>query len=190
MRRIGAAVLVVLGTLLAGCAREQAAPVAARGPDAAAPDTAGPPVVPATAGQIRARAARPGARATLVNVWATWCVPCRQEFPALLKVAGEEKSHGLRLMLVSADFDDQLPAVRKFLADHAITDTTWLKTEGDMDFINGLSADWTGALPATFVYDSAGRLVTFWEGMADEPRFRGAIAQALGSHAPTEDSRP
>jgi thiol-disulfide isomerase/thioredoxin len=146
-------------------------------------------VVAITAEQVRTLAARPGARATLVNVWATWCVPCRQEFPALLRVARARARAGLRLVLVSADFPEQLPAVRRFLAARGVRDTTYVKTGDDMAFIDSLSRTWSGALPATFVYDRNGRLAEFWEGEADTGRFRRAVDQVLAGSHPMEASR-
>jgi thiol-disulfide isomerase/thioredoxin len=165
------AVLVLFA--IAGCSeRPGRADRAAR---AAAPgDTA---VVPATAAQLRARASAPGAAATVLNVWATWCVPCREEFPAL--VAAARRHPEVRLVLVSADFDDQLPAVRAFLGGHGVTDTTWLKSGSDQEFIDGIDSTWSGALPATVVYDARGRTVAFWEGAADSARFEAAISKAL-----------
>ena len=139
-------------------------------------------VVPISAPDVLGLVKRPGAKATLVNVWATWCVPCRQEFPSLLKVARAHEREGLRLVLVSADFDDQLPGIHAFLGTHGVRDTTYLKAGDDMTFINTLSPEWSGALPATFVYDPRGRLVSFWEGKADEARFEKAVRQALHSH--------
>jgi thiol-disulfide isomerase/thioredoxin len=171
---------------LAGCSR----PEAGRARGAGRAGVHAPPIVPVSAAAILERAARPGARATLVNVWATWCGPCREEFPALLEVARARAGDGLRLMLVSADFEDQEPAVREFLAARAVTDTAFLKTGDDMAFINALSPKWSGALPATFIYDGGGRLVAFWEGMADEARFQRAVDQALAAHPPEGDSRP
>jgi thiol-disulfide isomerase/thioredoxin len=184
MRHPSPWIATALLALLAGCAERE------RGGVGAPRATVAPPVVPVTAEDIRALAARPGARATLVNVWATWCAPCREEFPALLRVARESAPRGLRLVLVSADFDDQIPAVRSFLAARGVADTSYLKIGDDMEFINGLSAEWTGALPATFVYDRAGRLAAFWEGMADEARFRDAVAPLLASQAVPEEPRP
>jgi thiol-disulfide isomerase/thioredoxin len=167
---------------LAGCSR----PGAERAPGAAA----GPPLVTVTAPQILDRVRHPGSRATLVNVWATWCGPCREEFPGLLRVARSRADRGLRLMLVSADFEDQAPAVRAFLRARAVSDTAYLKTGDDMAFINTLSPKWSGALPATFIYDGDGRLVAFWEGEADEARFQRAVDQALAGHPPQGVSRP
>jgi thiol-disulfide isomerase/thioredoxin len=146
--------------------------------------------VTVTAPEVLARATRPGARATLVNVWATWCAPCREEFPALLEVARSRADQGLRLVLVSADFEDQTATVRSFLGERAVSDTAFLKTGDDMAFINTMSPEWSGALPATFIYDGDGRRVAFWEGMADEGRFQRAVDQALAAHPTQGDSRP
>ena len=166
--------LAAAAALCAGCA-----PGAGPQRHAAAPgDTA---IVPATSAQLRALAAAPGAEATLLNVWATWCGPCREEFPALVRAA--RRHPNVRLVLVSADFDDQLHEVRAFLGAHGVTDTTWLKAEADQEFINGLDSTWSGALPATIVFDARGRAVEFWEGAADSARFEAAISKAL--HAST-----
>ena len=137
------------------------------------------PLVRVTGSDVVRRAAREGGHGTVLNVWASWCDPCREEFPALLQAARERAADGVRLMLVSADFPDQEPAIRKFLAEQGVTDSIYLKTGGDMEFINTLDSAWTGTLPATFVYDRSGRLVEFWEGKADEARFRNAMSRAL-----------
>jgi thiol-disulfide isomerase/thioredoxin len=120
----------------------------------------------------------PGGSGTVLNVWASWCDPCREEFPALLRAAREEPRGGARLMLVSADFPDQEPAIRKFLTEQGVGDSIFLKTGDDQEFINTLDSAWTGSLPATFVFDRSGRRVDFWEGKADERRFREALRRA------------
>jgi len=177
MRLLALAVLLSTVATLAGCAKG-AGPERRAATDAAARDTV---LVPATAAALRALAAAPGADATLLNVWATWCGPCREEFPALLRVAGRHPN--VRLLLVSADFDDQLHEARAFLGAQGHTDTSWYKAEADQEFINGLEPAWSGALPATIVFDAAGRPVEFWEGAADSARFEAAISKALQSTA-------
>ena len=134
-------------------------------------------LVPVSATGVRAIAARPGARATLVNAWATWCVPCRKEMPQMLAVAARHPD--VRLVLVSTDFRDQREDARRFLEAHGVEDTTYLKAEDDAAFIDGLDKRWTGALPATFVYDNKGHLMAFWEGAADSARFESALHIAL-----------
>ena len=68
-------------------------------------------IVPTTPNQIAAAVRAPGAKATLVNVWATFCGPCRKEFPELVRLQRTWKPKGLRVMFVSADTDDQKAAV-------------------------------------------------------------------------------
>jgi thiol-disulfide isomerase/thioredoxin len=175
------ATLLALGVAFAGCSRSSS-PHAASGTTAvssAAADTTGPPLVPITAAEIQARAAAGGP--ILINVWATWCGPCREEFPALLAVARAHRSQGLRLMLVSADFEDQAGAVRKFLAGYGVRDTSFMKTGDDQAFINQFHSDWTGAIPATLVLDAHGKVVAFWEGRADSLRFETAVSRALAA---------
>ena len=136
-------------------------------------------IEPVTAYQVLALTREPGAAATLVNVWATWCGPCREEFPALVSLAERRREDGLRVLFVSADFEDQAPAARAFLAEHKAPGPWLIKGQKDMEFINGLDRRWTGALPATLVYDANGQPVAFWEGGADSARFEAAVAPLL-----------
>src|SRR5436190_20066048 len=78
------------------------------------------PFGPATADRVLQAVREPGAKAVLVNVWGTWCAPCRAEFPGLMQVARELRPEGLRVVLVSADFDESLPKAREFLAEHGV----------------------------------------------------------------------
>jgi len=176
--RTAALLILAVAAILASCGPAQHSGTVADQPTVAA-DSLRPAILPITAPQIVAAAAAPGARATLVNVWASWCAPCREEFPGLLQVARAHRNQGLRLILVSADFDDQLAPARQFLRAHGYADTSFVKTGDDMSFIQTLTPRWSGALPATLVYDARGRLVSFWEGMADSDRFEHAVRQAL-----------
>jgi thiol-disulfide isomerase/thioredoxin len=141
---------------------------------------AGPgPVLTISAAEVQALAARPGAQATLVNVWATWCPPCRREFPALVQVGEKRRADGLRLVFVSADPEEQVADVRKFLASHGVSDTAYIMTGDPNAFINTLNPKWTGAIPATFVYNRRGELASFWEGAVDEDHFNQSVDQAI-----------
>lgn len=137
------------------------APRASGGAHAASPGApaAALTLTDVTAAQVRALAARPGAKATLVNVWATWCGPCREEFPTLVQTIARHPD--VRFVLVSTDFDAQRDAAREFLKQHGVTDSTYFKHEGDPAFIDALDARWTGSLPATLLCDAHGRPVAF-----------------------------
>jgi thiol-disulfide isomerase/thioredoxin len=168
------AALAVFLAFAAGCGGGSVGRTASTAP----PDT----LEPVTAAQVLERVHAPGARATLLNVWATWCTPCREEFPAIVALAERRRADGLRVLFVSADFDDQAEQARTFLASHDAPRPWLMKSGPDMAFINGLEPRWSGALPLTVVYDSKGTPVEYWEGAADSTRFEAAVAPLLAPH--------
>lgn len=145
-------------------------------------------LIPADSARVLEEVRRPGAEAVLVNVWATWCTPCREEMPALVRIQREWRDRGFRLVLVSGDFEEDEDAAREFLGSLGVDFPTFLKNEADMAFIDALDARWSGALPATFLYDGRGNLKEFWEGKADEATLRSKIARVLdATPAPEEE---
>jgi thiol-disulfide isomerase/thioredoxin len=172
----GAAVTVLLvGAGVVAACRQRAR--------AAAPAGGTPALEAASLADVQRLVRAPGAKAVVVNVWATWCVPCREEMPDLLRVEREFRGRGVRLLLVSADFTRNAEQARAFLGRHGVGFQTYLKSGSDMEFIDGLSPKWSGALPATFVFDGAGALRQFWEGRATYETFAaavGAVVEAPG----------
>ncbi len=138
-----------------------------------------PKLVRATAADVLEAARAPGAKAALINVWATWCQPCVEEFPDLVKLRTAYAGRGLRLVLVSADFDDQQERVLAFLRRQGAHFPSFLKAQKDEEFIDGLDPRWSGALPVSFVVDGAGRIVDFWEGRKDYAALEAKIAPHL-----------
>ena len=111
--------------------------------------------------------ARPGTRAVLVNVWATWCEPCRDEMPDLVKFAKDRKMskhRGVRVMLVSADDSKERDAVKSYLTSLGVDFPTYLKTGDDMEFINSIDPAWDGTIPASWLFDAAGKPTQAWHG--------------------------
>jgi thiol-disulfide isomerase/thioredoxin len=157
---------VVLLTILA-CSRKLPAPPSA------------PALTPATAADVLAEVGRSRGSVVLVNVWATWCDPCREELPDLLRLQREFGSHGFKLILVSADFTSQRPAAAALLASLGVGFTTFVKTQRDQEFIDGLDSRWSGALPATLLFDREGRKVGLWEGKASYEVLLGKIKPLL-----------
>jgi thiol-disulfide isomerase/thioredoxin len=173
--------VILLTAALAGCTQPAAKPTDSPATPAAvsSPSADSLEIIPASAAELIAAAQAPGAKVTVMNIWATWCAPCREEFPDILKLEQTYRDRGMRLILVSADFDDQLGDVRRFLAQHEVRMPTYLKTGKDMEFIDGLNPKWSGALPATLVYDTQGKQVRFWEGRADYAKFEAAVLEVL-----------
>jgi thiol-disulfide isomerase/thioredoxin len=102
-----------------------------------------------------------GAKAVVVNVWATWCAPCIEEFPYFVNLYQHHKKEGIELVFVSADFKSELGSVRKFLATQGVDFQTYIKDEEDKVFIESFDSEWSGALPTTIIYDGSGKRRAF-----------------------------
>lgn len=116
--------------------------------------------------------------AVLVNLWATWCDPCRAEIPDLIALYGKEKDRGLEIVGVSVDQTDAGDAVRDFVADHGIPYLVLHDGKG-----RSLSAFGVEAVPVSFLFDKKGLLVWSHRGPIDpeDPSLHEAIETALRS---------
>jgi len=70
---------------------------------------------------IQAAIKAPGAKAVLVNVWATWCEPCRAEMPSIEKLYREFGPRGLEIVAVSIDDPGTEDNIREFVKEYALT---------------------------------------------------------------------
>ena len=116
-------------------------------------------------------------RPLLVNFWATWCDPCRDEFPDLVKIDSEYRPHSLDFVTVSLDdFSDIKTSVPKFLGSMKATMPAYLLNVPDPEpAINAVDPQWSGSLPATFLYNSKGEVVYKHLGRVDPNELRAAI---------------
>ena len=118
--------------------------------------------------KLRERASRSGKKATLVNAWASWCGPCRREVPMLQALEGNLAAQGVEIVLVSVDEPEDAPKALSFLRDQKVSLKSYL-AERPLDvFKRDLNPRWPGMLPASFLYDSEGKLRYFWGGEAFE----------------------
>lgn len=88
-------------------------------------------------------------RATLVNIFASWCVPCRSEMPLLIEAAKEHDD----VAFLGIDHMDRLEDGEEFVAEQAIEFATIHDLEGDVAYAVG-----SRGLPTTVVFDRDGRL--------------------------------
>ena len=122
------------------------------------------------------------ARPLLVNFWATWCAPCREEFPDLVKIRQQYGTDKLDFVLVSLDDPVDIDkAVPEFLTEAGATafPVYLLYTDDDNAAINLVDPTWNGELPATFLYDRSGALAFKHRGRVKPDELRAALDVAL-----------
>lgn len=96
----------------------------------------------------------------LVNFWATWCDPCREEFPDLVKINADYKGKIDFITVSLDDVEDINTTVPKFLAEmKAEMPAYLLATQNEDEVIGSVSKEWQGGLPFTILYDASNTAV-------------------------------
>ena len=122
----------------------------------------------------------PDGKPLLINFWATWCGPCREEFPDLVKLDQEFKGKIDFLTISLDDASDITTAVPQFLASvKAEMPAYLLKTADESALIMSVSKEWHGGLPFTILYDPRGTPVYEREGKVHLDAVRTEIEKQL-----------
>ncbi len=117
----------------------------------------------------------------IVNFWATWCGPCVAEFPEFVKLDQSYRDKGVRFVHISADDSTDLKTkVIPFLKEQKAQSDQFLQdTDDPQEMIDAVLKDWSGALPATFVYDKTGKLIFHRLGIIDRDVLMAEIEKGL-----------
>jgi thiol-disulfide isomerase/thioredoxin len=129
---------------------------------------------------IRRDAEQP--RPLIVNFWATWCEPCRAEFPDLVQIDNQYRARGLDFFTVSLDDVAELTKnVPKFLREvRAEQIPAYLLNAIEPEAaITAVDKEWRGELPATFLFDGRGQLVFKHSGRVKPDELTMAIEKVL-----------
>jgi thiol-disulfide isomerase/thioredoxin len=120
-------------------------------------------------------------RPLLVNFWATFCDPCRDEFPDLVKIDKDYRPQSLEFVTVSLDDVSELKTgVPKFLNAMKATMPAYLLDTTDPEpAINLVDPRWRGDLPATFLYNEKGEVVYKHIGRVNPAELREAIEKVV-----------
>jgi cytochrome c biogenesis protein CcmG, thiol:disulfide interchange protein DsbE len=175
-------ILAVAAALLSACAQEPAAPDAGGRPAASASTS------PTKPGVIRARfagfAGGPAfalpedlrGRPLVLNVWASWCIPCRKEMPAFQSVYLRARG---AVGFLGVDYLDEVDAARRLAADTGVTYPLAADPKGTEVAKLGVTA-----LPTTLFFSADGVLRGRRFGELDADRLRAAIRSYLGVELP------
>lgn len=101
-------------------------------------------------GELEKRLDGGGDTTFIVNLWATWCAPCVAEMPHFEQLQQAYMSAPLRVLFISLDAKKDQDAVLKFINRKGLKNEVWLLDErNEQHFIPAISAEWSGAIPAT-----------------------------------------
>ncbi len=132
----------------------------------------------------------PQNRPKLINFWATWCDPCRDEFPELVALSAE---FGGKVDVITISLDDPVEIDRdvlRFLLDVKATMPSYLLWTSDEGAVmRKISENWSGALPFTVIYDAEGKLQYQKMGRFKAEVIRAALARLSVPAVPISEHR-
>jgi peroxiredoxin len=111
-------------------------------------------------------------RIVLVNFWATWCAPCREETPDFVQLYQKFRSRGVEFVGIATD-DDPASVVPEFLDDYRVTWPILIPP------VESALAQAIDVLPTTFLLDQEGRIARTWAGIARRDDVARAIEALL-----------
>lgn len=134
----------------------------------------------------------------LINVWATWCIPCREEFPELVTTQRKFGTREFELITISVDDPKDQEKAKAFLEkqgaglldrlkpslkDENRTTNSYLFTGADAEqMMKGLDPDWQGGYPDTVLVARDGKILWRQGGKIDGEELRQKILEVMGPY--------
>jgi len=115
-------------------------------------------------------------RVILVNFWATWCAPCREEMPLLSEVRDRYASSGLEVVGIAIDTASK---VREFLRSTPVSYPVLLADADGLDLMRALG-NTAGGLPFTLLIDRKGEVTWYKLGLLKKEELEAKVRGALG----------
>lgn len=169
----GAVIFILLAFTASTVGQRRAKPVAK-------PAAAAIPVVKQIGDEDLRALIKPDGKPLLINFWATWCVPCREEFPDLVVLDKEFRG---KIDFITISLDDLAEIKRdvpKFLNQMGAKMPAYLlKTADENNAIAIVTREWKGGLPFSILYAPTGETAYFRQGKIDPATVRQKINDQL-----------
>ena len=114
----------------------------------------------------------------LINIWATWCGPCKTEFPDLIIIDRMYRGRDFEFITISADKQQRKDDALKFLKSQQASNKNYIFNDDDVyKLIEAVDPDWRGALPFTILIEPGGKIVYKKQDMIDPHEMKKLIVE-------------
>jgi thiol-disulfide isomerase/thioredoxin len=114
----------------------------------------------------------------LINIWATWCGPCRLEYPSFIPIQRMFGARDFEFISISMDEVGKKESAKKFLQKSNSAVTNYISTiEDKYEFIELIDSNWNGALPYTLVIEPDGNIYWSHQGEIDFQNLKKVIVE-------------
>ncbi|HMH23859.1 MAG TPA: ThuA domain-containing protein [Puia sp.] len=118
----------------------------------------------------------PSGKIRLINVWATWCGPCVEEFPELVTIHRMYRDRGFELVSISTDETDHRTQALRFLQNKQASSPNYIYTgEDKYKLMAAIDPKWQGGLPYSMLVDPDGTVVYRKQGIIDPEELKKII---------------
>lgn len=129
-------------------------------------------------------------RPLIIDFWATWCKPCLEDMPVLIKEVNEQNrlakkaTDSIQLVLVSLDLEEEFPAgLSSFVKKRKIkAKVMWLDETNADYFCPKVDPNWSGAIPATLFVNNQTGYRKFFEEKISKQKLKEEIMAILNVH--------
>lgn len=130
--------------------------------------------------QLKKAISRNKGKVVMVNFWATWCGPCVEEFPDLVKLYNKHKNNQFALIGASLDSAGDGAMVARFVQNQKARFPVYhIKVKDPGKFIEQFDKRWGGEIPRTYLYDKTGKMIKAWSGSRSFEEFESEVLAAM-----------
>lgn len=136
-------------------------------------------LVEATPDQIKKHILELNSPIVLVNFWASWCEPCKEEFPQILSLRKKLAPKGFKVVFISIDDPRDLAAAEEFLREQNVDFQSFYKGSQGLEFVTQIYPAWEGSVPTSILMGPNLKILDAWEGDATLAEFEERILRQM-----------